>query len=253
MALAREKDRLSKWNKQKADTEEQAALAREKQRVAKRRKRQTRSEKHDGDMENVINQLMKEAVKSLHRTKDPVNPCKHRAIVCIICDCCIIGTESIHTLTKDQISVRRKRLSAESYEEYYETTLKSKVTKQYEVDGLIGLLLSPWSRRDSNGYATCSVCYSGMQPKMADKKTPPKLAIANEFVIESFPQEIQFFNKDGEKVKRKIEEYELTDIVKTMAAQLDHMGVYLPFLEVPKSLCEEITSFLRWIIIVLKE
>jgi hypothetical protein len=106
--LAREKDRLSKWNKQKADTEEQAALAREKQRVAKRRKRQTGSEKHDGDMENVIKQSMKEAVKFLHRTKDPVNPCKHRAIVCIICNHCIISTESIHTLTKDQISAHRK-------------------------------------------------------------------------------------------------------------------------------------------------
>ncbi len=168
--MAREKDRLSKWNKQKADTEEQVALAWEKQRVAKRRKCQTGSEKHNGDMENVINQSMKEAVKFLHRTKDPVNPCKHRAIVCIIWDCCIIGTESIHTLTKDQISVHRKRLSVESYEEYYETTLKSEVNKKYEVNGLIGLLLSPRSRRYSNGCATCSVCFSGMQPKMADKK-----------------------------------------------------------------------------------
>ncbi len=36
-----------------------------------------------------------------------------------------------------------KRLSVESYEEYYETKLKSEVTKQYEVDGLKGMLLSP--------------------------------------------------------------------------------------------------------------
>jgi hypothetical protein len=103
------------------------------------------------------------------------------------------------------------------------------VTKQYEVDGLIGLLLSPWSRRYSNGYATCSVCYSGMQPKVADKKTPPKLAIANGFVIGSFPQEIQFFNKDGENVKRKIEEYELTDIVKIMAAPIRPYGCIFAF------------------------
>ena len=89
---------------------------------------------------------------------------------------------------------------------------------------------------------------------MASKKTPPKFAIANGFVIGSFPREIQIFNKEGEVVKRKIEEYELTDQVKAMAApQLDHMGVYLPILEVPKSLREEITSFLRWIIIVLEE
>ncbi len=32
----------------------------------------------------------------------------------------------------------KKRLSVESYEEYYETKLKPEVTKQYEVDGLKG-------------------------------------------------------------------------------------------------------------------
>jgi hypothetical protein len=51
-----------------------------------------------------------------------------------------------------------------------------------------------------------------MQTSMATNKTPPKFAIANGFVIGSFPQVIQFFNKDGEIVKRKIEEYELTDL-----------------------------------------
>ncbi len=127
------------------------------------------------------------------------------------------------------------------------------MTKQYEVDGLPGLLLSPWSRRYSNGYATCSVCNSGMQMSMATKKTPSKFAIANGFVIGSFPREIQFFNKDGEKVKRKIEEYELTDLVKTMAAPIRPYGCVFASLEVPKSLCKEITSFLRWIIIVLEE
>ncbi len=68
-----------------------------------------------------------------------------------------------------------------------------------------------------------------MQPKMADKKTSPKLVIANGFVIGSFPQEIQFFNKDGEKVKRKFEEYELTDIVKTMAAPIRPYGCIFAF------------------------
>ncbi len=98
------------------------------------------------------------------------------------------------------------------------------MTKQYEVDGLKGMLLSPRSRRYSNGYETCSVCNSGMQTSMATKKTPPKSAIANGFVIGSFPREIQFFNKDGEIVKRKIEEYDLTDLVKTMAAPIRSYG-----------------------------
>ncbi len=103
------------------------------------------------------------------------------------------------------------------------------MTKQYEVDGLKGMLLSPWSRRYSNGYATCSVCNSRMQTSMATKKHPPKFAIANGFVIGSFPQEIRFFIKNGEIVKRKIEEYELTDFVKTMAAPIRPYGCVFAF------------------------
>ena len=88
---------------------------------------------------------MKEAMNFLHRTKDPANPHKHRAIVCIICDCCIIGTEAIRKLMKEQNLLHKKRLSVESYKKYYETTLKPKVAKQYQinVDDLKDMLLSP--------------------------------------------------------------------------------------------------------------
>jgi hypothetical protein len=111
-------------------------------------------------------------MKFLHRTKDLKNPHKHRAILCIICNRCIIGAEAIRKLTKEQILLHKKRLSVDSYEEYYETTLKSKVAKQYQmnVDDLKGMLLSPRSRKYPNGYATCSVCFSGMQSHMATKK-----------------------------------------------------------------------------------
>jgi len=167
---------------------------------------------------------MKKSVKYLHRIKDPDDPLKHRAIVCIICDRFIIGTEAIHKLTKEQILLHERRLSVASYKEYYETKLKSDVPKQYEVNDLKGMLLSPRSRRYCNGYATCEVCNSGMQAPMASKKKSPKFAIANGFVIGSFPQEIQFFNKEDEVVKRKIEKYELTDLVKAMAAPIRPYG-----------------------------
>jgi hypothetical protein len=62
-------------------------------------------------MEHVIKQSMKESVKFLHQTKDPENLLKHRAIVCIICDCCIIGTEAIRKLTKEQILLHKKKVS----------------------------------------------------------------------------------------------------------------------------------------------
>ncbi len=59
---------------------------------------------------------------------------------------------------------------------------------------------------------------------MASKKTPTKFAIANGLVIGSFPQEIKFFNKEGQRVTRKVEDDELTDTLKSMVAPLRPYG-----------------------------
>jgi len=142
-------------------------------------------------MTNVIDQAMMEAKQFLHRTRDPGNPHRHKATVCIICDRFIIGTETIHKLTKECIVTHTERLGVKSYEEYYQTTLKAKVKRQYQVQGLHDMLLSPRSRKYPDGYTTCSVCYTGMQPQMASKKNPPKFAIAYGFVIGCFPQVVK--------------------------------------------------------------
>jgi len=166
--LHREINKLAMKRKQEAETEEGKKCQRQKNKLAKTRYRQaimehcySEAEDHRDDMEDVISRSKKEALKFLHRTKDAKNPHKHRAIVCIICDCCIIGTEAIRKLTKAQISLHKKRLSVGSYEEYYDITLKPEVIKQYQinVDDFKGMLLSPRSRKYPDGYATCSVCF----------------------------------------------------------------------------------------------
>jgi hypothetical protein len=48
------------------------------------------------------------------------------------------------------------------------------------------MLLSPQSRKYNDGYATCG-CYKGIFPNLANKRTPPTFAIANDFMIGSFP------------------------------------------------------------------
>jgi hypothetical protein len=176
------------------------------------------------DMTNIINRATKEAKKFLHRTRDPANPHQHRATVCIICDHFIIGTETIHKLTKEDIGTHSESLGVKSYEEYYQTTLKAEVKKQYQVQGLQDMLLSARSRKYHNDYASCSICYTGMQPEMASKKTLPKCAIANGFVKVCFPQKIKFFNKEGQRVTKMVEDDELTDTLKAMVAPLRPYG-----------------------------
>ncbi len=57
-----------------------------------------------------------------------------------------------------------------------------------------------------------------MQPNMTNKKSPPKFAIANGFVIGSFSQKVKWINSNGDTEKRIIQEHELTDLLKGMMA-----------------------------------
>jgi hypothetical protein len=95
----------------------------------------------------------------------------------------------------------------ESYTRYYETVLVPEVSNQFMInDGnLKELLLSPRSRKNQNGYSTCSCSFSGMQPNMIWNKFPPKFAIANGFVIGSIPQILQWTTANGEKKSRVID------------------------------------------------
>ena len=229
-AARREKDKLTKKRCREEESNEATAARRTKDKQAKKIKRQCNSQGNN-DYNNkeaniVIQRLMKEAKHILHRTKDPDNPCRFKANVCIICDGFIIGTEKICKLTPDQISQHRRRLSVKAYESYYGHELKPELRKQYKVSNknLKDLLLSPRSRKYKDGYVTCERCAIAMRSNLIKKITPPKFAIANGFVIGSFPSEIEFVNKEGETVKRKIEENELTDILKAMMAPVRMYG-----------------------------
>jgi hypothetical protein len=177
------KIREKETKKRKRLSPEEKAKIREKE--TKKRKRLT-IEKNDAH-------CIKEAKKYLHRSQDSFNPHKHKSIVCVVCDQFIIGTETIYYLSKNNINAHGRRLSVESYERYYDTKLKHEVRNQYVINDvhLKVLLLSPQSRKTSKGYSTCSCCFSGMQPNMANKKSPPKFALANGFVFRSFPQKVK--------------------------------------------------------------
>jgi hypothetical protein len=144
-------DRDRKTKQRQTETVEQGAKRNKTKRDCMRKKReemrhQLQSDRRDcngQDMAIVIDCATKEAKQYLHRTQDPANPHMHRATVCIICDRFIIGTETIHKLTKENIGKHCRRLGVKSYEEYYQTILKEEVKKQYRVQGLQDMLLLP--------------------------------------------------------------------------------------------------------------
>ena len=92
----------------------------------------------------------------------------HQALVCVICDRLIIGTERIHSLTKERILENQIRLSVKTYEEFYDgQTLNQILVQQYFIHSLPGLLLSPRSYQEGNNFEACSSCYSSLMTSKA--------------------------------------------------------------------------------------
>jgi len=176
-------------------------------------------------MKESIEKATKQAKKYLHRTKVDTRGLVHKAVVCIICDCFIMGTDSIRYLLPSVIKEHKHRIGVKSYEAYYKAKLHKELVEQYHVRNLPGLLLSPRSRLTDRGYVTCSACCQGMRKSNLKTMSPPKFAIANGFVIGSFPEVITFINKDGEVVRRAINvEEDINDVLRAYIAPVRPYG-----------------------------
>jgi hypothetical protein len=121
----------------------------------------------------------------------------HRALVCIVCDRFIIGMEPVFGITSEKLRKHTHRIGVASYNEYYGTTLKSELVRQYSVEGLSGLLLSPRARCRGDQYDICNACNGAMNKQSRKRDSPPKHVIANGFVIGSIPRDISFTNAKG--------------------------------------------------------
>ncbi len=85
-----------------------------------------------------------------------------------------------------------------------------------------------------------------MCPNLANKRTPPKFAIANGFVIGSFPQKIEFTNKDGQRKARNINGHELTDLLKAMLVPVRPYGCVFAYSGGSQKSITGNYHFLRW-------
>ena len=145
-----------------------------------------------------------------------------QALVCIVCDRHIIGTEKVCHLTKDRLLKNKLRLGVENYNKFYTDNgyrpLHLELVKQYEVDDMAGLLLSQRSRCETDGYVACQSCH-GSITNNSSYQSPPKYAIANGFVIGHIPKVLVLRNKDGTtREPRTLKEGEITDILRAMLA-----------------------------------
>ena len=87
---------------------------------------------------------LNQSLNLINRTN--VAASKHKACVCVICDCFIIGTESICWLTTEQLKVRESILSVDFLESTTAKKLPTDLRNQYKIEGndeLSNLLLSP--------------------------------------------------------------------------------------------------------------
>jgi hypothetical protein len=178
------------------------------------------------DLNFFIKKAMKKAANHLHRSKYSDDLTIHRAPVCIICDCFVIGTERIRKLKEWEIREHGHRLSCESYEKYHNIEMDTELRNQYSVNGLPGLLLSPRSRKDNDGYIACSSCYNSMRPKDKKKKHPPKFSIANGFVIGTFPKKIKIVSGPRAGEFREINVEDDNDVSEVLRALVSPVRPY---------------------------
>jgi len=161
-----------------------------------------------------IAKAVKQAKGYLHRTKVSNDGISHRAHVCVMCDCFILGIDSIRYLRPAVIKLHKHHIGVDSYEVYFKTKLKKELVEQYHVSNLPGLLLSPRSKLTEKGYTTCTCCCKNMQRADVARTNPPKFAIANGFVIGSITSVIYFVNNEGNTERRHINvEEEVNDVL----------------------------------------
>ena len=153
-----------------------------------------------------IDKSVKNAQKYLRRTMVEGNNNIHRAIVCLICDSQITGTNPVYYLHKNDILKNKHKLSVQSYNENFGCKMDPLLAKQYEVSGFPGLLLSPRSISAKEDKLTaCSSCYSSIKRQCNIKgENPPKYAIANGLAIGFLPEILDVQMPDGNHIKMKI-------------------------------------------------
>ena len=115
----------------------------------------------------------------------------HKACVCVVCDCFIIGTEKVCWLKEEQLQQKSAILSTCYLESNAGKKLPSDLRDQYKIFGnetLSDLLLSPRAHSQDGSFMACEICHRNIAYTNSD--FPPKFAISNGCCIGKVPNDI---------------------------------------------------------------
>ena len=130
--------------------------------------------------------FLKKCLHSLTRTR--LHSERHKACVCVICDCFIIGTEKMNWLSEEDLLRKKEYLSVKYLERCVEKTIPKSLRDQYRVldnEKLDGLILSPRATVRDGMHMTCITCHRNI---LSDADKPPKFGLTNGWVIGQLPQ-----------------------------------------------------------------
>ena len=135
------------------------------------------------------NETLDECLTYLSRTK--TTGCNHKACVCVICDCFIIGVEKICWLSEEKLIAKKSYLSVHYLEATTNKIIPTELRNQYKIhnnDSLTNVLLSPRAGVTDGTYMACKSCHTHIRNNSGEK--PPKFAISNGWLIGEILNEI---------------------------------------------------------------
>ena len=136
-----------------------------------------------------LNEVIDESFTQLSRTN--TTGCKHKACVCVICDCFIIGVEKICWLSEERLMAKQSYLSVSHLEAIANERIPIALRNQYKIDNnesLSCLFLSPQAHVIDRAYMVYKSCHIHVLYSSEDK--PPKFAISNGWLIGEIPRTI---------------------------------------------------------------
>ena len=100
------------------------------------------------------------------------DPRKRKQHVCAVCDTVRIGSKELTSMSEEELLSKETRIGLGAFQEHYGIELHPDLVRQYEREGLEGLLLSKRARKLDDG--SVEVCESCKNSLRRIQESPPK-------------------------------------------------------------------------------